>query len=28
VPPRKEWIDTLGRPFPVCEGSPIGPLFG
>ncbi len=28
VPPHAGWTDTLGRPFPVCEGKPIDPLFG
>ena len=28
VAPHAGWTDTIGRPFPVCEGKPIGPLFG
>jgi len=28
VAPHAGWTDTIGRPFPVCEGKPIAPLFG
>ena len=28
IDPATEYLDPLGRPFPLCIGRPIGPLYG